>query len=124
MSSEDELDHDEYDDDEEEEEEDVEEDVPVAKKRRNKQGGKEKKKKDPNKPKRNMSAYFLYSNASRERVKKENPSASFGDLVSFSFEGREINFCNSAVPIVLIYFAHSLLSSLPCSSFCLLRVLF
>lgn len=80
MSSEDELDHDEYDDDEEEEEEDVEEDVPVAKKRRNKQGGKQKKKKDPNKPKRNMSAYFLYSNASRERVKKENPSASFGDL--------------------------------------------
>lgn len=80
MSSEEELDHDEYDDEEEEE---VEEDAPVAKKRRNKQGGgKQKKKKDPNKPKRNMSAYFLYSTANRERVKNENPSASFGDLVS------------------------------------------
>lgn len=41
-----------------------------------------KKKKDPNRPKRNMSAFFLYSNANRERVKEENPEAKFGDIVS------------------------------------------
>ncbi len=43
-------------------------------------GGKKKKKKDPNAPKRNMSAYFLYSNAVRETVRTENPDASFGDI--------------------------------------------
>jgi len=36
--------------------------------------------KDPNKPKRNMSAFFLYSNANRERVKTEHPEAKFGDI--------------------------------------------
>ena len=41
-----------------------------------------KPKKDPNKPKRNMSAFFLYSNANRGRVKEENPEAKFGDIVS------------------------------------------
>jgi high mobility group protein B2 len=41
---------------------------------------KRKKKKDPNAPKRNMSAYFLYSNAIRPSVKEENPDASFGDV--------------------------------------------
>ncbi len=45
-------------------------------------GGKKKKKtkKDPNAPKRNMSAYFLYSTAMRSAFKDANPSASFGDL--------------------------------------------
>ena len=43
---------------------------------------KRKKNKDPNRPKRNMSAFFLYSNAHRERVKGENPDAKFGDIVS------------------------------------------
>ena len=43
---------------------------------------KKKKKKDPNAPKRGMSAFFLYSNANRSRVKEENPEAKFGDLVS------------------------------------------
>lgn len=45
-------------------------------------GGKKSKKakKDPNAPKRNMSAYFLFSVASRESVKEENPDASFGDI--------------------------------------------
>lgn len=42
--------------------------------------GKKRKKKDPNAPKRNMSAYFLYSNAVRETVRAENPDASFGDI--------------------------------------------
>jgi hypothetical protein len=45
-------------------------------------GGKKgkKQKKDPNAPKRNMSAYFLYSIAARPTVKSDNPEASFGDI--------------------------------------------
>ncbi len=44
-------------------------------------GGKRKKaKKDPNAPKRNMSAYFLYSMHARPQVKEENPEASFGEI--------------------------------------------
>jgi len=44
-------------------------------------GGKKKKaKKDPNAPKRNMSAFFLYSCANRTAVKEQNPDASFGDI--------------------------------------------
>merc|ERR1719498_838989 len=49
-----------------------------------------KKKKKPKKPKRNMSAFFLYSNANRERVKTENPDAKFGDIakiLSQEFKG-------------------------------------
>jgi len=65
-------------------EEEVEQPVVIKKKR------KAKKKKDPNKPKRNMSAFFLYSNANRERVKTENPEAKFGDIakiLSQEFKG-------------------------------------
>lgn len=44
-------------------------------------GGKRKKaKKDPNAPKRNMSAYFLFSVHIRPSVKDENSDASFGDI--------------------------------------------
>lgn len=44
-------------------------------------GGRRKKaKKDPNAPKRNMSAYFLYSVHVRPSIKAENPEASFGDI--------------------------------------------
>lgn len=44
-------------------------------------GKKSKKaKKDPHAPKRNMSAYFLYSIAVRPDVKEENPEATFGEL--------------------------------------------
>ncbi len=39
-----------------------------------------KKKKDPNAPKRNMSAFFIYSNAVRPQVKEDNPEAGFGDI--------------------------------------------
>lgn len=39
-----------------------------------------KAKKDPNKPKRNMSAFFLYSNANRARIKEENPGIKFGQI--------------------------------------------
>ena len=41
-----------------------------------------KPKKDPNKPKRNMSAFFLYSNAHRARIRQENPDIAFGQVVS------------------------------------------
>ena len=41
---------------------------------------KKKQKKDPSAPKRNMSAYFLYSIQARPVVKEENPDASFGDI--------------------------------------------
>jgi hypothetical protein len=44
-------------------------------------GGKKKKqKRDPNAPKRNMSAYFLYSVHIRPLIKDQNPDASFGDI--------------------------------------------
>jgi len=66
------------DDDVEEEEEEVVAPPPVAKKRRTKSG----KFKDPNKPKRNMSAFFLYSQAFRSQVKTDHPEAPFGDIVS------------------------------------------
>ncbi len=77
MSSEEELDYD---------EEDIEEEIAdtlVEQKRRKtvKKGG-GKKVKDPNKPKRNMTAFFLFSNANRARIKAEYPTASFGELVS------------------------------------------
>jgi len=43
-------------------------------------GDKTKKEKDPNAPKRNMSAFLLYSNATRTNVRVENPNATFGDI--------------------------------------------
>jgi len=45
-----------------------------------KKGG--KKTKDPNAPKRPMTAYMLYANAIRNKVKEDNPGISFGDVVS------------------------------------------
>mmetsp|Transcript_13506 Transcript_13506/g.25292 ORF Transcript_13506/g.25292 Transcript_13506/m.25292 type:complete len:214 (-) Transcript_13506:420-1061(-) len=59
------------------EEEEEEEELPPPPKKRGKGG---KAKKDPNKPKRNMSAFFLYSNANRSRVKEENPEVPFGQV--------------------------------------------
>ena len=57
-----------------ESDEEVEEEVaPEPTRRRGKKG------KDPNKPKRNMSAFFLYSNANRARVKEENEGVKFGN---------------------------------------------
>merc|ERR1712002_448318 len=41
---------------------------------------KARKKKDPNAPKRPMSAYFLFMNATRPTVRKENPDASIGEV--------------------------------------------
>ena len=39
-----------------------------------------KSKKDPNAPKRNMSAFMLYSNAHRNPIKEANPTATFGEI--------------------------------------------
>jgi len=41
--------------------------------------GKVKKLKDPNAPKRPMSAYFIFMNATRDSVKAKNPGISTGD---------------------------------------------
>lgn len=35
---------------------------------------------DPNRPKRGMSAFMIYSNEVRSKVKAENPSLAFGDV--------------------------------------------
>lgn len=72
-----EEDSDEVDDNEEgsEEEEEPETVKAVPKKRKSR-----KKKKDPNKPKRNMSACFLYFQAFRPQVRAENPDAKFADI--------------------------------------------
>ena len=43
-------------------------------------GKKSRSKKDPNAPKRNMSAYFLYSIEARPKIKEENPEATFGEI--------------------------------------------
>ena len=67
------TDSNEYDSDEVSVEEEV---VVEVKKKRG------KKTKDPNKPKRNMSSFFLYSQAHRADVKASNPDAAFGDIVS------------------------------------------
>eukprot|EP00887_Chlorella_sp_A99_P002324 scaffold10.g2324.t1 len=37
-------------------------------------------KKDPNAPKRPQSAYFIFMNENREKIKKENPEATFGQI--------------------------------------------
>jgi len=77
----------------ENDDDDLVEDSPKKKKRKKKvidtSSSKKKAKKDPNKPKRAHSAYIIYSNENRERIKKENPTASFGDvarLVSASYK--------------------------------------
>jgi hypothetical protein len=58
---------------------------------------KQKKKKDPNAPKRNMNAFFIYSNANRDRLKAENPDAKFTDLVSVYI--MNCFFCFRSIPV-------------------------
>jgi hypothetical protein len=41
---------------------------------------KKKRKKDPNAPKRNQSAFFLYSNATRADIKSAQPDLAFGEV--------------------------------------------
>jgi len=82
MSSEDES-RDESESEEEVEEEtasEEEEEIVVVKKVKRVTKKRKGKDKDPNKPKRNLTSYFLYSNANRARIKKENPELGFGEL--------------------------------------------
>lgn len=83
--------------------ESVEEEVVVEVKK--KRG---KKSKDPNKPKRNMSSFFLYSQANRADVKANNPDAAFGDIVSPSPRA-------SIVPVLCIF------SHFPCVALAWIR---
>lgn len=41
---------------------------------------KKKVKKDPNAPKKNLTSYMLFAQASREEIKNKNPDATFGEL--------------------------------------------
>lgn len=43
-------------------------------------GVKSKKSKDPNAPKKGMSAFMIFSNEYRNKVKSENPECSFGEV--------------------------------------------
>ena len=52
---------------------------PSRSKKSTKKGG-SRKKKDPNAPKKALSAYMIFAQANRDKVKKENPDASFGEL--------------------------------------------
>lgn len=65
----------------------IEDDVPTKKKKRKKgeggerEGGKKKPAKDPNAPKRALTAYIIFSNENRPKIKEANPDATFGELV-------------------------------------------
>ena len=60
-------------------------------------GGKRKKaKKDPNAPKKNMTAYFLYSMHARPKVKEDYPDATFGDIAKIiSKQYKSFRCCSS-----------------------------
>jgi len=62
-------------DSDDDDDDDSEEETPKKKK-------KKAKKKDPNAPKRAQSAYFMFMNSNRDRIKEENPDAAFGEIVS------------------------------------------
>jgi hypothetical protein len=47
--------------------------------------GKEKKPKDPNAPKRALTAYILYGNHVREKLREENPDITFGETGMFTY---------------------------------------
>ena len=70
------YDDDDLSEDEDDDDDEVEEEVAAPKKKR---AG---SKKNSTKPKRNMSAFFLYSQAFRAQVKEDNSDVSFGDIVS------------------------------------------
>lgn len=53
---------------------------PIASTGPGKKKDKGSKKKDPNAPKRAMTSFFFFSNEMRSKIKKENPSMSFGEL--------------------------------------------
>jgi len=82
---------------ENDEDEENREDSPRKKKRKKKETiespiSKKKVKKDPNKPKRAQSAFMIYSNENRARVKKKHPDAKFGEMAKLlSAEYKELS---------------------------------
>ncbi|KAJ3064077.1 hypothetical protein BCR33DRAFT_761755 [Rhizoclosmatium globosum] len=54
--------------------------MPKATKTKVAKSPKTKAKKDPNAPKKALSAYLLFANDNRARVKEENPDATFGTM--------------------------------------------
>jgi hypothetical protein len=62
-----------------------------------------KAKKDPNKPKRNMSSFFLYSQANRADVKANNPDAAFGDIVSILISSFVQSHCAAVFDFLRIF---------------------
>jgi structure-specific recognition protein 1 len=70
------------DDDDDDEDDDEEEEAPKKKKKAAAAAAPpKKKKKDANAPKRAMTAYFMFMNENRNRIKEENPDAAFSDIV-------------------------------------------
>ena len=65
----------------------IEDDLPKKKRKKSSKKSegspKKKKKKDPNAPKKALSAYMIFMSENRERIKEANPSAAFGEIVSF-----------------------------------------
>lgn len=70
------------DDDSDDDEEDDDEEESPKKKKKSSASPSKKKKKDANAPKRGMSAYFMFMNQNRNRIREENPDAAFSDIVS------------------------------------------
>lgn len=75
-----------------------------------KQKKKKRAKKDPNAPKNPLSAYLLFCNDHRDRVKSDNPDASFGKLPRGRKKKQEDQWspyakrlCKSPVFFVTIY---------------------
>ena len=62
---------------------------------------KKKGKKDPNAPKKPLSSYMIYTSTNRARVKEENPSASFGDIVSITSYFVPTNLSNYSLTFIL-----------------------
>ena len=65
-------------DDNDDDDDDDDEDEPTTTSKK----GKSKPKKDANAPKRGMTAYFMFMNENRSRIREENPDAPFGEIVS------------------------------------------
>ena len=69
------------DDDDDDDEEDDDDEPTVS----TKKGKGKATKKDANAPKRGMTAYFMFMNENRNRIREENPDAPFGEIVSCSW---------------------------------------
>lgn len=81
------------------------------------QPAKKRQKKDPNAPKKPMSAYMLWMNANRDRIKEEHPGSTIGDIAKrageqwklVSTDARKVSgflsiFCGFAGSLILLLF--------------------